>query len=122
MKNQESRNFLDKMKQGNNDFIGTWHIIKMSEWDNDYVNEEVKAYIKIEKTGMGEFHFGFVQCSMSGDFKEKESIYDFTFEGNAECDPTNGDGWIKIKQDGTAEGEIRSHMGDCSKFWAEKAQ
>ena len=59
---------------------------------------------------------------MSGEFKEKQPIYDFTFEGNDECDPTNGDGWMKIKQDGTAEGEIRFHMGDCSKFWAKRAK
>jgi len=85
-------------------FIGKWHIIKVSEWDNDYVNEEVKAYIKIEKSGLGEFHFGYVQCSMSGDFKGNELVYDFTFEGNDECAPTNGDGWMKIDPDGAAEG------------------
>lgn len=109
------------MKQteiGKNNLVGEWRITKMSEWDNDYVNEEVEAYIKIEKSGVGEFHFGFVQCSTSGNFKE--SRYDFTFDGSDECDPTNGDGWMKINQDGTAEGEIRFHMGDRSKFWAKR--
>ena len=40
-----------KFKQteiGKKDFIGTWRITKMSDLDNDYVNEEVKAFIKIE--------------------------------------------------------------------------
>ena len=116
-----------KFKQteiGKKDFIGRWNITKMSEWDNNYVNEEVQAFIKIEKSGIGEFHFGYVQGSMSGDFEklEEDLIYDFTFEGNDECDPANGDGWMKILPDGTAEGEIRFHMGDTSKFWAKRAK
>jgi len=28
---------------------------------------------------------------------------------------------MKINLDGTAEGEIRFHMGDSSKFWAKRA-
>ena len=88
-------------EMGKRGFIGTWHITKMSEWDNDYVNEEVKAFIKIEKSG-------------------ENLVYDFTFDGSDECDPTNGDGWMKINLDGTAEGEIRFHMGDSSKFWAKR--
>ncbi|MBS3096991.1 hypothetical protein J4480_06165 [Candidatus Woesearchaeota archaeon] len=116
-----------KFKQtgiGKKDFIGAWRITKMSDFDNDYVNEEVKAFIKVEKSGMGEFHFGLVQGSMSGDFKKNREgiIFDFTWEGNDECDSANGDGWMKINDDGTAEGEIRFHLGDTSKFWAKKAK
>jgi len=111
-------------EMGKRGFIGTWHITKMSEWDNDYVNEEVKAFIKIEKSGSGEFHFGLVHGSMYGDFEKCDGnlIYDFTFEGSDECDPANGDGWMKINDDGAAEGEIRFHLGDTSKFWAKKAK
>ena len=111
------------MKQtGNDHFIGKWHITKMSEWNNDYVNEEVRAFIKIKKSGIGEFHFGYVQGSMSGDFKKcgENLTYDFTFEGNDECEQASGDGWMKINPDGTAEGEIRFHMGDKTNFLAKK--
>lgn len=106
------------------DFIGAWHITKMSEWDNDYVNEEVQAFIKIEKSGSGEFHFGLVQGSMCGDFEKWDGnlIYDFTFEGSDECNFANGDGWMKINADGIAGGEIRFHAGDKSKFWAKMAK
>jgi hypothetical protein len=109
---------------GKKDFIGRWRITQMSEWDNDYVNEEVQAFIKIEKSGNGEFQFGLVQGSMSGDFKKEHEgiIYDFTWDGNDECDSANGDGWMKILSDGTAEGEIRFHMGENSKFLAKKRQ
>ena len=113
-----------KTETGKKDFIGTWHITKMSEWDNDYVNEEVQAFIRIEKSGSGEFHFGFVQGSMYGDFDKniKGMIFDFTWEGNTECDNANGDGWMRINEDRTAEGEIRFHAGDKSKFWAKKSK
>ena len=38
---------------GKDYFIGKWNITQMSELDNDYVNEEVKAFIKIDKSGTG---------------------------------------------------------------------
>ena len=107
---------------GKKDFFGTWHITKMSERDNDYVNEEVQAFIAIEKSELGKFHFGLVQGSMSGDFKKSKEgmIFDFAWEGNDECDPANGDGWMKLNDEGTTEGEIRFHAGDTSKFWAKR--
>ena len=116
-----------KLKQteiGKNDFIGMWHITKMSEWDNDYVNEEVQAFIRIKKSGIGEFHFGLVQGSMSGSFKKNTEgmIFDFTWDGNDECDSANGDGWMKINEDGTIKGDIRFHAGDISEFWAKKSK
>ena len=127
IKSKKTRRFLDKMKQTEivkKDFVGKWHITKMSEWDNDYVNEEVQAFIAIEKSGSGEFHFGLVQGSMYGDFDKCDGhlIYDFTFDGSDECDPANGDGWMKVNPDGTAKGEIRFHMGDKSTFLAKRAK
>jgi len=38
---------------GIKDFIGKWHIYEMEERDKDYIDEEVKAYIRIEKGGSG---------------------------------------------------------------------
>ena len=111
---------MKKTEIGKNDFIGIWHITKMSEWDKEYCNMEVQAYIKIEKNGMGEFQFGLVSGSMCGDFRKEQIIYDFTWDGNDECDTANGDGWMRITDDGAAEGEIRIHLGDSSKFWAKK--
>lgn len=104
--------------------LGRWRIVKMSEWDDDYVNEEVRAFIEVEKSGDGEFHFGLVHGFVCGDFKKADEgmIFDFTWEGNDECDAASGDGWMKIKEDGTAEGELRIHAGDTSKFWARKVK
>jgi hypothetical protein len=35
-----------------------------SSWDEDYLHEEVQAYIEFEKNGKGEFQFGYVQKQM----------------------------------------------------------
>ena len=41
-------------------FEGLWHIVHMSEWDEDYFNEEVQAFIEFEADGTGHFQFGYV--------------------------------------------------------------
>ena len=30
---------------------GRWHIVSMSAWDEDYINEEVQAFIEFEENG-----------------------------------------------------------------------
>jgi hypothetical protein len=45
---------MGKKKQGS-PFTGLWHIIAMSEWDEDYFNEEVRAFIEFEANGTGHF-------------------------------------------------------------------
>jgi hypothetical protein len=45
-------------------FTGPWHIVSMSAWDENYLHEEVQAYIEFEKNGIGEFQFGYVQKQM----------------------------------------------------------
>lgn len=104
-------------------FTGRWQIVKMSEWDEEYCNMEVKAFIEIGLHWDGNFQFGLVSGSIDGGIVKRDRIdvFDFTFEGNDECEPVSGDGWMKIFDDGKAEGEFRFHQRDDSKFWAEKA-
>lgn len=104
-------------------FIGRWRIVKMSEWDNDFVDEDVKAYLLIEKSGSGEFRFGYVSGDdVHGEFKQqgKDIIFDFTWDGSDECDHVFGDGWMKLTNKTTAEGELRFHGGEKSHFWVKK--
>jgi hypothetical protein len=105
-------------------FKGKWDIVKMSNWDEDYFNMEVRAYIRIDKNCTGEFQFGLVSGSVDGRFKKdaEGTIFDFTWDGCDECDPANGDGWMKVKNGRTAEGEFRIHNGDTSLFWAKKVK
>jgi hypothetical protein len=33
-------------------FHGRWHIVSMTEWDEDYLNEEVQAFIEFDDKGV----------------------------------------------------------------------
>ncbi len=105
-----------------NEFIGTWHIYEMSEWDKDYFNMEVQAFIKIEKSRIGEFRFGLVKGSMDGRIVAHPDgdKYEFTWEGSDEGDDLSGSGWLKLKDKDTIEGEIKIHLGDTSAFLARR--
>lgn len=100
-------------------FVGTWHIYEMETWAEDYFNMEVQAYIEIDKKDMGKFQFGLVSGYLDGEVVDKR--FEFTWEGNDECDPANGSGWIRLKDADTLEGRIKIHHGDSSMFWAKRA-
>jgi hypothetical protein len=105
-------------------FIGTWHIYEMEGWDEDYFNMEVQAYIKIGANGLGDFQFGLVSGQIDGEMEtcgDKER-FAFTWEGNDECDPALGAGWLRMKDKGTIEGKIKLHLGDSSLFWARRVE
>jgi len=106
------------------DFTGTWHIYEMELWDEDYFNMEVQAYIKIEPDNFGFFQFGLVYGDIDGrivDYADSKR-FEFTWEGNDECDPMSGSGWVRIKEKDVLEGEFRIHLGDSSTFLARKAE
>ena len=102
--------------------IGKWRITEMSTWDKEYFDMEVPAYIKIEKNFTGDFQFGLVSGQLDGRIvKRQDGKYlEFTFDGNDECDPASGSGWMKLKDDNYAEGEIKFHLGDDSTFQLRK--
>ena len=72
--------------------MGLWHIVSMSEWDEDYFNEEVQAFIEFEKNGTGHFQFGYVQGYMDWRLSERdgEPCVEWTWEGNDEMDAARG--------------------------------
>jgi hypothetical protein len=39
-------------------FAGSWRIVSMEMLDQDYVDEEVEAYIEFDGKGWGDFHLG----------------------------------------------------------------
>jgi uncharacterized protein YndB with AHSA1/START domain len=106
------------------DFTGTWHIYEMELWDEDYFNMEVQAYFKIESANRGCFQFGLVHGDIDGRIVEYADgkRFEFTWEGNEECDHVSGSGWAKIKEKDIMEGEFRFHRGDSSTFLAKKAK
>jgi len=83
---------------------------------------EVEAYIKINPNSSGEFQFGLVYGQIDGRLVKDEDgeRFDFTWEGNAECDSASGSGWLKLKGKNSLDGHIELHHGDSSSLVAKR--
>lgn len=99
------------MKYTTRKFKGTWHIYEMETWDEDYFNMEVQAYIKIDPNGLGEFQFGLVSGQIDGEIVKDgtNERFEFSWEGQDECDEASGSGWLKLKDKDNIEGKIKLH-------------
>ena len=113
---------MAKKAKSNNPFVGMWHIVSMPTWDEDFLNEEVQAYIKFDARRRGEFHFGYVHgfmdCRVTT--RDGEPAIEWTWEGNDEMESAQGRGWAVIKV-AELHGMIFFHQGDESEFVAKKA-
>ncbi len=103
-------------------FSGTWHIYEMGNWDEDYFNMEVQAYIEIDKKGAGDFQFGLVTGQIDGEVVKDKSgeKLEFTWEGGDENDEASGSGWLRLQDKNRLEGKIKFHGGDSSSFLAKR--
>ncbi len=103
-------------------FTGVWRITEMDEWDNDYINMEVQAYLKIDKEGSGEFQFGLVRGNIvDGWIDEDGESYEFKWEGSDEMDEASGTCLLNLADKDHIEGEFTFDNGDSSGFLAERA-
>lgn len=102
---------------------GTWHITEMDQWDEDYFNMEVQAYLEIDQKGSGDFQFGLVTGAVDGEIVKdgSDEKLEFTWEGSDENDEAFGSGWLRLKDKNTLEGKIKFHQGDSSLFSAKRA-
>jgi hypothetical protein len=102
-------------------FLGRWHIVSMTTWDEDYFNEEVQAFVEFEGDGTGTFQFGYVRGGI--DYREGardgKPCVEWSWEGSDEMDPALGRGWATL-EDGGLQGMIFIHLGDESEFEAER--
>ena len=106
------------MRKSKKAIIGRWRITDMEAWDADFIDMMEPGYIRFDADGSGEFVFGTVYGAISGTYGSGD--IDFTWEGNSEMDSACGDGYAKLKDDGTLTGEIRFHAGDESSFTARR--
>ena len=85
---------------------------------------EVQAYIEIKPNNIGDFQFGLVSGDIDGKMVKLADgeRFEFTWEGNDECDSASGSGWCNIKGKDVLEGEFRFHGGDDSTFLAKRAK
>ncbi len=102
-------------------FIGTWHIVSMSEWDEEYLNAEVPAFIEFDEKGCGSFQFGYVygQMDCRPTTWDGEPAVEFSWDGNDEMEAAQGRGWAVVKGD-ELHGMIIFHFGDDSDFVARR--
>ena len=105
-------------------FLGRWHIVSMSTWDDDYLNEEVQAFIEFDDEGGGSFQFGYVRgiIDYREGMRDGRPAAEFSWEGGdgADSTPLTGRGWV-ILQGKELDGMIFIHQGDASDFEAERA-
>jgi hypothetical protein len=104
-------------------FDGRWHIVAMTEWDEEFINAEVEGFIAFDAQGGGEFQLGYVQGDMDCRLttRDGEPAVEWSWEGNDEMDPAQGRGWAVVKGD-DLHGTIFFHQGDDSGFVAKRAK
>ncbi|MEK7329190.1 MAG: hypothetical protein AAB113_00160 [Candidatus Eisenbacteria bacterium] len=103
-------------------FLGSWRITAMEQWDREYLDLVVPASISFAARGSGEFQFGTVQGSLDCRFEERGGVprVDFSWEGDGEGDPACGRGWAEVHAGGTLKGRLYFHGGDESGFTARR--
>jgi hypothetical protein len=111
------------MAKAKSPFEGRWHIVSMTEWDDDYINAEVQGFIAFDAKGGGKFQFGYVSGSMDCKLttREGEPAVEWDWEGNDENDEAEGSGWA-VQKGEELHGMIHFHMGDESGFVAKRAE
>ena len=114
------------MREGrkNMNYIDVWRITKMEIWSGDYFNMDVQAYIKVEENRLGFFQFGLVSGQIDGEvFKYgRKERFEFTWDGNDECDPAQRSDWFEVEDENRISGRIKTHLGNSSTFSAIRAE
>ncbi len=102
-------------------FQGRWNITLMSQWDEDYLNEEVQAFIEFLPEGRGAFQFGYVQGELDcrEGLRDGKPAIEWTWDGHDESDPAQGRGWAVLEGD-ELQGMLFFHFGEESDFVAER--
>ena len=114
------------MAKSKSPFTGSWHIVSMSGWEDEALNEEVQASIEFDEEGMGRFQFGYVRGIMDlyrTKIRDGKRVVQFCWDGGDGADgtPLDGIGWAVLDGD-TLSGMISIHQGDDSEFVAKKKE
>src|SRR5450631_708781 len=105
-------------------FTGSWHIVSMSAWEDDALNEEVQAFIEFDEKGMGKFRFGYIR-GFTDHYRTKKRnrkhVAQFNWHGEdgADGSPLDGIGWV-ILEGGELTGNICIDLGDELEFVAKR--
>ena len=112
------------MAKSKSPFTGSWHIVSMSGWEDEALNEEVQAFIEFDEEGMGKFQFGYVR-GVTDHYRTKKRdrmrVAQFGWDGEDGADgtPLDGIGWV-ILEGGKLNGTICIDLGDELEFLAKR--
>lgn len=112
---------MAKKAKSKSPFQGHWRITWMEQWDQDFVDEEVKGFFEFGPHNSGSFQFGYVQgiIDYRAVIRDSKSCIEFSWDGNDESSAAQGRGWAVL--DGNEiKGMIFFHEGDESEFKANK--
>lgn len=93
---------------------GTWKIIRMEMWDQEFIDLEVLGHVTFEDRGRGHFQFG---CVGFFGWSAEDAHVDSCWEGSDEMDEAHGEICAEIKG-GELHGAIEFFNGDESEFRA----
>jgi hypothetical protein len=104
-------------------FAGRWRIVSMSAWEDDYLDEEVEAFVEFGEDDIGSFQFGYVsgQIDFRATQRDGKPAVEFSWDGGDGADgtPLSGRGWALLENDGLI-GMFFIHLGDESEFVAKR--
>jgi hypothetical protein len=98
-----------------NPFVGTWHIVSMSQLDDDQQHEQTDAFIEFNEDGGGSFKFGEIQGFIDHyrtKKKDRQRAVQFIWYGEyADGSPLDGIGWAMLEGD-ELRGTISIYAGE----------
>lgn len=101
-------------------FVGSWRIIELQGYDDEYIDLCGPGIVRIFSRGGGRMAFGAVDAELDCklDHWSKEVVH-FTFEGGDEGDPICGRGYCTVDGDQMV-GHLFWHLGDDVGFKAKR--
>src|SRR5712691_6096700 len=116
---------MAKKSKPANPITGRWRIVSMSAWEDEYLDEDVQAFIEFEENGRGSFQFGYMQGLLDHRLINRggEPAVEFSWEGGDAADgtPLMGRGWAVLKED-ELHGEFFIHEGEESEMVATRTK
>lgn len=101
--------------------VGTWRIVEMDQWDQEFIDLVSPGQVSFEKGGRERIHFGAVDPDLDWRWDDATKRADFSFTGFDEGDEVTGRGWARVET-GELLGHIAFHGGEESSFTAKKSR
>lgn len=101
---------------------GTWRIIWMETWPQDFVDLVEPGYFRFDEERLGNFAFGAVRGDIDYRISDDQTRVDFSWHGDDDGRPISGRGWFTLSLTNHAKGKFFIHCGDESAVELEKQE